>query len=219
MRGRVPRFLAVLWDADGTLLDSRLSIRETLNTVLKEKGQPLFTKAELDALIGRPLREILALKCSDAALIETMTQRYRATYGEVGWVTARLFAGLQELLWELRAAGVRLGVVTSKGQQEMERLLGDLGLQALFDVVVGDDDVRPLKPAAEPVLEACRRLGVAPAQAAMVGDTLFDVKSGKAAGAAAIGVTWGMQDAATLRSAGADRVVETVAALRRLLLG
>src|SRR5688500_18052054 len=93
---------AVLWDLDGTLLDSMLSIRETMNTVLAERGLPVFTRNELDALIGHPLRDILATKTKDLALVEAMAHRYRAAYNESGWVTVRVAEGLEELLVRLR---------------------------------------------------------------------------------------------------------------------
>ncbi|MEK6985903.1 MAG: HAD family hydrolase [Candidatus Thermoplasmatota archaeon] len=208
---------AILFDLDGTLLDSKTSIRETMNTVLAERGQPTFTKAELDALIGHPLRDILAKKCSDPAVVEAMTQRYRVAYNESGWVTVRLFDGLETLLRTLRGQGMPLGVVTSKGQQETEILLVDLGIANLFDTVVGDDDRRPLKPDPAPILEACQSLGVAPAEVVMVGDTTFDIRAAKAAGATAVGVLWGNHDAATLKGAGADRLVATTPELARLL--
>lgn len=217
----MPRRQAVLVDLDGTLLDSRLSIRETLNLVLAERGLPPFSREETDRLIGHPLRHILAQRTPDAAAVEAMTHRYRAAYNEVGWVTAQPYAGLPELLRELRRDGVALAAVTSKGQQETETLLFDLGLADVFDLVVGDDDVRPLKPDPAPVLEACRRLGVAPADAVMVGDTTFDVAAGRDAGAATIGVLWGIHDAATLRGAGATALARSprdlAATVRRLL--
>lgn len=217
----MPRRQAVLVDLDGTLLDSRLSIRETLNLVLAERGLPPFSREETDRLIGHPLRHILAQRTPDAAAVEAMTHRYRAAYNEVGWVTAQPYAGLPELLRELRRDGVALAAVTSKGQQETETLLFDLGLADVFDLVVGDDDVRPLKPDPAPVLEACRRLGVAPADAVMVGDTTFDVAAGRDAGAATVGVLWGIHDAATLRGAGATALARSprdlAATVRRLL--
>lgn len=217
----MPRRQAVLVDLDGTLLDSRLSIRETLNLVLAERGLPPFSREETDRLIGHPLRHILAQRTPDAAAVEAMTHRYRAAYNEVGWVTAQPYAGLPELLRELGRDGVALAAVTSKGQQETETLLFDLGLADVFDLVVGDDDVRPLKPDPAPVLEACRRLGVAPADAVMVGDTTFDVAAGRDAGAATVGVLWGIHDAATLRGAGATALARSprdlAATVRRLL--
>lgn len=208
---------AVLVDLDGTLLDSRLSIRDTLNTVLAERGLPPFSRAELDGLIGKPLRDILAMRSADVVAIEAMTHRYRAAYNETGWVTVDPFPGLVPLLRDLRAEGVLLGTVTSKGQQETETLLFDLGLGDLFDVIVGDDDERPLKPHPAPVLEACRLLGVVPADAIMVGDTTFDMGSARAAGAQSVGVLWGIHDAATLRGAGATALARTPADLAREL--
>jgi phosphoglycolate phosphatase-like HAD superfamily hydrolase len=108
---------AVLWDLDGTLLDSKLSIRDTMNTVLAERGLPVFTRDELDALIGHPLRDILATKTKDRAVVEAMTHRYRAAYNESGWVTVRVAEGLLPLLERLRQDGVRTAVVTSKGRR------------------------------------------------------------------------------------------------------
>lgn len=213
----------MLVDLDGTLLDSRLSIRETLNTVLAERGLPPFSRDETDQLIGHPLRHILAQRTTDAAAIEAMTHRYRAAYNEVGWTTVGTFPGFVDLLRDLRMAGVPLAVVTSKGQQETETLLFDLGLGDLFDAVVGDDDVRPLKPDPAPVREACRLLGVDVQDAIMVGDTTFDIEAARGAGAQSIGVLWGIHAEATLRGAGASAVAGTMAHLdrhlRRLLEG
>jgi phosphoglycolate phosphatase len=208
---------AVLWDLDGTLLDSTLSIRETMNLVLAERGLPPFTRAELDALIGQPLRHILATKTKDAAVVEAMTHRYREAYNETGWVTVRVGEGLLDLVRDLRAAGVHQGIVTSKGQRETETLLTDLGIAQLFDAVVGDDDLRPLKPDPEPVREALRQLDVAPSAAVMVGDTRFDAEAARAAGVACIGVLWGMGSEASLRAAGAAVTVDDAAALAKVL--
>jgi 2-phosphoglycolate phosphatase len=207
----------VLWDLDGTLLDSKLSIRETMNTVLAERGLPVFTKAELDALIGHPLRDILATKTEDKAVVESMALRYRYAYNESGWVTVRVAEGLEDLLLRLRQQGVKTGVVTSKGQYETETLLADLGVAHLFDAVVGDDDARPLKPDPAPVVEALRLLGVEAGRAVMVGDTTFDVGAAKGAGVACVGVLWGTHDRATLLKAGADAVVSDAAGLAKAL--
>lgn len=210
-----PRRRAVLVDLDGTLLDSKLSIRDTLNAVLAERGLGPFSRGDMDQLIGRPLREILATRTTDPTAIEAMTHRYRAAYNETGWVTVDPFPGLVPLLRDLRAQGIATGTVTSKGQLETETLLFDLGLADLFDVIVGDDDVRPLKPDPAPVREACRLLGVDPADAVMVGDTTFDVASARAAGAACVGVLWGIHDARTLREAGAIALAKNAADLAR----
>src|SRR5690242_4828246 len=88
---------AVLWDLDGTLLESKQSIRECMNRVLAEKGRPTFTPAELDQLIGRPLREILATKAPPEE-VDAMALRYRVVYNESGWVTVTIHDGLVDLI-------------------------------------------------------------------------------------------------------------------------
>lgn len=207
----------MLVDLDGTLLDSRLSIRETLNTVLAERGLPPFSREDTDRLIGHPLRHILAQRTDDAQAIEAMTHRYRAAYNEVGWITVGTYPGFVELLRDLRTQDVPLAVVTSKGQHETETLLFDLGLGDLFDAVVGDDDVRPLKPDPAPVREACRLLGVATNDAIMVGDTVFDIGAARDAGARSVGVLWGIHAAPALRDAGATALAQDVRQLGREL--
>lgn len=214
---RTIRRRAVLFDLDGTLLESRLSIRDTLNRVLAENRLQPFTRADMDRLIGTPLRGILAERTGDAALIEAMAHRYRAAYNETGWVTVTIFPGLLDIIHGLRRRGVLVATVTSKGQQETETLFADLGITDLFDCVVGDDDVRPLKPDPAPVVAACEKLGVPPEAAVMVGDTTFDIHSARAAGAYAVGVLWGIHDRATLQAAEADATVADAPALAKLL--
>lgn len=212
----VPR-CAVLVDLDGTLLESRLSIRDTLNRVLAEHRLAPFSADEMNRQIGRPLRDILSDRSQDATLVEALTHRYRAAYNETGWVTVQVIPGFVALLQSLRRDGIALACVTSKGQQETETLLLDLGLGDLFDAIVGDDDRRPLKPDPAPVLAACQAVQVAPACAIMLGDTSYDVRAARAAGASAIGVLWGIHAAPTLREAGADATVATVPELERAL--
>ncbi len=209
---------ALLWDVDGTLLESRTSIRSTMNAVLAEGGHAPFTRAELDGLIGRPLREILGVRVPDPVVVETMVHRYRSLYNESGWVTDRFHDGVLELTERLRRRGWAIGVVTSKGQGETETLMADLGVLHLLDAVVGDDDRRPLKPDPAPVLEACRRIGVPPERAAMVGDTHFDVRSARSAGAHAVGVLWGLGTRESLLEAGAEALAADARALERHLL-
>jgi phosphoglycolate phosphatase len=212
---------AALFDLDGTLVDSNLSIRSTMNAVLAERGLAPFAKAELDGLIGQGLRAILAQRFPAPGPrpgdLDRMTLRYRAIYMESGWAMAEVYPGLEDAIGRLRGAGWRVGVVTNKGQAETETMLRDLGVARLFDAAVGDDDVRPLKPDPAPVVEACRRLGAGPTEAVMVGDTRFDVQAAHGAGLPCIGVTWGNGTRASLVAAGAEAIVDDVKGLERAL--
>lgn len=177
------------FDLDGTIVEPGGSIRHALDAAVRHGGLKPFAKDEV--LIGMPLRDILRTRTDDTAAIEEMVEVFRDTHMNESWKRVRYHEGFPEVIQEVRAAGFRTAIVTTKGEQESVRLMEGLGIVDLWDTIVGDDDVRPLKPDPAPVIAACRRLGVHPRQAIMIGDTSFDVDAGKAAGAWTIGVTWG----------------------------
>ncbi len=206
----------VLWDLDGTLLDPNGSIRGTINRVLEEAGFAAFDPGEV--LVGMPLREILHLRTQDPARIEAMVERYREVFTTHSWRLVRFYPGMKELLGLLHERGVPQAIVTTKGEGEATQLLRDLDILHLFDTVVGDDDVRPLKPDPAPLVAACGRLGLRPRDAVMVGDTVYDVAAAKAAGAYAIGVLWGHGTRPGHEQEGADWIVEDAQALETALM-
>lgn len=201
---------AVLWDLDGTLLEPNGSIRRALEEAVRHGGFPGFRDDEV--LIGMPLRDILLTRTDDAAAIESMVQRFREVSFDTAWRMVRWHAGFPGVLERLQGRGVRQAIVTTKGEEEATVLLEKLDATPWFDAIVGDDDERPLKPDPAPVLEALRRLGVAPNDAVMVGDTRYDVEAGRAAGCHTIGVAWG-HGSGSHGVAGADRVVDSPDAL------
>lgn len=180
---------AILWDMDGTLLNPNGSIRDALDAALRFGGFAPFAPEEV--LIGMPLRDILHKRTNDAAAIEAMVEEFRRISYEEAWRMVAWYDGVRKTVAWCREQGWKTAVVTTKGEHEADLLLRNLGDRDLFDAVVGDDDVRALKPDPAPVLEACARVGVAPSDAVMVGDTRYDVEAGHAAGCATIGVAWG----------------------------
>lgn len=202
----------VCFDLDGTLLDPHGSIRTAIDAVVEWAGYGTF--AEDEVLIGMPLRQILRLRTDDEEEIEAMVHRYREVYLQTAWQSARWIPGTLEVVKDLHAAGVRTAIVTTKGEREAVELLGRLDVLRYFDVVIGDDDVRPLKPDPAPVLAACGRLGRRASDACMVGDTVYDIAAGHKAGAYTIGVLWGHGAHADLGAAGADAVVSDAEGLR-----
>lgn len=179
----------VCFDLDGTLLDPRGSIRAAIDGALEAHGYGAFAEDEL--LIGMPLRDILHLRSKDPAEVEAMVRRFRDLYTSDTWRLAHFIPGTLEVVRRLRDAGLQTAIVTTKGEQEAVDLLENLQVAACFDTIVGDDDVRPTKPDPAPVIAACGRLGRHPRDACMVGDTVFDIEAGRAAGAYTIGVRWG----------------------------
>ncbi len=177
------------FDLDGTLLDPGGSIRASIDCAVDAGGFERFKPEEV--LIGMPLRDILRTRTQDALLIERMVDAFREHYVEEAWRLVKWYPGVQAAVETLRAEGMQTAIVTTKGEEEAHRLMENIGATDLWDTIVGDDDVRPLKPDPAPVVAACGRLGRRPDSAVMVGDTSYDVDAGRAAGAWTIGVRWG----------------------------
>jgi pyrophosphatase PpaX len=184
---------AVLFDLDGTLADTvPLILRCYRHTMKEHKGEELP-----DALwvrnIGKPLRVSMADFTSDPDEIERMVGTYVAFQRTVHDDMVKGFPGAVEAITELRARGVPVGVVTSKGREMTARTLGCSGLAEILDVLVTADDVRNGKPDPEPVLKALVELGIEgpPEHALFVGDSPHDLVAGRAAGVRTAAVSWG----------------------------
>ncbi|MGN6362214.1 MAG: HAD family hydrolase [Thermomicrobiales bacterium] len=180
---------AVLFDLDGTLLDSvELIVQSYTHAVTTHLGGPVDRDGVL-ATIGLPLGPILeALAPGQGALL---LETYRAYMSEHHDRMARLFPGAGETLRALRARGYQLGIVTSKSRASARLAFDLFALETLVDVTVCFDEVSRPKPAPDPLLAAAARLGVAPAACLYVGDTPHDMQAAQAAGMCAVAAPWG----------------------------
>ena len=183
------RFRTVLFDLDGTVIDSGAiilaSFRHATRTVLARE----IPDAELAARVGGSnLYE--QMRAIDPGRVEELVEAYR-THNEPLHAGLRSCGGVEPVLETLRRQGRTLGIVTAKRRATVALAFAVLPLEPLFDVVVTAEDTERHKPDPEPVLAALERLGVAPDDAAYVGDSPFDVRAAKGAGAFAIAVTWG----------------------------
>jgi pyrophosphatase PpaX len=184
------RFPVVLFDLDGTLIDSGpiilASMRHASLTVLGLEPD----EERVRAAIGGP-GLIAQMRDLDPDRVDDLVAAYRA-HNEPLHATLEAFEGIFEMLAELDRRGHRLGIVTAKRVATVELAFERFPLlRDLSEVLVGAEDTQRHKPDPEPVLEALRRLGAAPEDAAYVGDSPFDIRAGKAAGAFAIAVGWG----------------------------
>ena len=183
------RYPAVLFDLDGTLIDSGAiilaSFRHATQTVLRRE----IPDAELAALVGGSNIHD-QMRSIDAAQVDELVRVYRE-HNEPLHDELEAFEGIEHVLAELKREGRRLGIVTAKRRQTVELAFAVLPLERYFDVVVTSDMTERHKPDPEPVLKALERLGVEPGEAAFVGDSPFDVASGKAAGVFTVAVAWG----------------------------
>jgi pyrophosphatase PpaX len=209
------RFPVVLFDFDGTIVDSAAviedSFRHTVATVL---GREL-DRAELPVIFRAGALEA-QMTLLDPGRVPDLTSVYRAAYAE-RHERVQAFPGMIALLETLRAEGRRLGIVSSKRTAMVELAFGLLPL-GHFDVIVGAEDTERQKPDPLPLLHALERLGASPQEAVYVGDAPVDVECARAAGIHALAVTWGglfpvAQTLAAQPDAVAHRVEELLALL------
>ena len=186
---------AVLCDLDGTLVDSAEDLRAALNELLAELGRDPVGAEEIKTMIGDGvgtlIERALASRGGHPCDAARLVPRFLALYEPNAARSTRPYPGVPETLSALRAHGLRVAVVTNKPDAATRAILATLGLAPLVEVVVGGDTAPERKPHPAPVRLALARLGVAAADAVMVGDNHHDVSAARAAGVRAIAVTYG----------------------------
>ncbi|MBL8803096.1 MAG: HAD-IA family hydrolase [Planctomycetes bacterium] len=198
-----------LFDLDGTLIDSIELIRQSYAHTLRVHRNfepPLEFWIEG---LGRPLRWQFAHFSADSAEIEAMVATYRAYNLAHHDAMIRAFDGAVEAVAQLKARGVKLGIVTSKMHAGALRGLKHCGFEGLFDAVIGADNVDEHKPHPAPVRAALAQLGASAERAVMVGDSPHDLSSGRAAGAFTAAVAWGPFPPERLLATAPDYWLET----------
>ena len=212
----MPRFGTVLFDLDGTVVDTRELIRQShRHAVTSVLGRDM-PDDELLANVGRPLIEQMAAFDEDRAqqLLEAQRAWNHAHTAEL----IRSYPGVGQMLAGLKAAGCQTGVVTSKSGPTVQLAFDALPEVAdHIDVLVAVEDTPVHKPGPDPVLLALSRLGADAADACYVGDAPFDIAAGRAAGVTTVGVTWGFFPREAISDA--DVVIDQVPALEAYLMG
>ena len=212
------RYEAVIFDLDGTLLDSVAVVVRTLQETRAAHGLGPVDEAAVRALIGLPLRQMVGMLSGPGEDADALTVTYRDRYGPTAEAHEGLFPELLPLLVDLRQGGCRLGIATGKSQRGAVSAAGRhrLGhwVQAVHGIVPGT----PGKPAPDVLLRALDALEVAPERCVFVGDTTYDVEVGRGAGVPVVGVAWGVHPPEALLAAGAVALARTPAELRALLL-
>ena len=186
----------VIFDLDGTLLHSARHVTAATNAALQlARLRPLSDAAVGRYLIGEPLPVLLShavlMAGWDDGQMAAMVDAYRAAYGAVRHTPADLYDGVVVVLQRLRAAGVIMAICTNKARVPTQQALADTGLADYFAVVCCGDDPHPAKPDPAPVQYILRHLGVAAADAVMVGDGPHDRTAADAAGVAFCAALWG----------------------------
>jgi pyrophosphatase PpaX len=206
------RFPVVLFDLDGTVIDSGAIILASMRHAAREVLGAEVADEELMAAVGGPGLEAQMRALAPDRVDELVTV-YRA-HNEPLHDELACCAGMEDVLVRLKDEGHRLGIVTAKRRKTVELAFARLPIEHLFETVVGGDETEHHKPHPEPLLLALERLGARPEEAAYVGDAPFDVKAANAAGLYAVAVSWGgIHARERLEAEAPDALVDTPEAL------
>ena len=209
--------MLILFDLDGTLIDSEIGILTGVRHSLASVGADAPDDSILRSWIGPPLRVSFGeLLNGDKERVETAVAAYTQRFLDVGWSEHTVYPGIPELISALAGAGHRLAVVTSKVRPHADRIIAHLPFGEAFDRIYAPDPSTSRSEKAEMITAALNDFDHVVDDAFMVGDRHFDIKGAVANGVRGIGVLWGFGDREELEAAGAWRVVEKPADIAAL---
>lgn len=193
------KYKLVIFDLDGTLLDTLDDLSAAVNHAMQQRGFPLHTRDEYMKMVGHGARNLMSQALpmehkDDEALIDAALADFRTYYNAHIEVYTKPFPGIQELIAALHQEGVLLAVASNKFQEGTEHLIKEFFPEIPFVAVLGNRQGFPLKPDPEVVGEVLRKAGIPQDQAVMVGDSDTDMETAANGGIQGIAVNWGYRD-------------------------
>lgn len=216
------KFKAIIFDLDGTLLDTLPDIYKSVNIALGCMGYPLVDYDVVKGGINRGSRHLIksvvpqSVRCDEEAVDNTL-QAYTKAYAEHYNDSTKPYAGIGDVLCRLKDHGFRLAVISNKPHRFVCELTKAY-FSNVFDVVIGQGEF-PAKPDPKATIAAAERMGGAAAKYVFCGDSDVDMATAAAAGMTSIGVCWGYRSEGKLISAGADHIVRSAEELFSIVTG
>lgn len=210
-------FRTVLFDLDGTLVDSIELIVQAADHAFTTVMGTSPPRAEILSGIGKPLMTQFGAYARNAAELEQLVQAYRTWQLAHHDALTRPYDGVNDTVEWLSGDGRALAVVTSKIEPLAHRALQHVGLDHCFPLVVGIESTTRHKPDPDPLLFAMERLGASASDSVYVGDSPFDLRAARSAGIASVAVTWGAFEEDTLRAESPTAIARSATELRTLL--
>lgn len=213
------KYKLVLFDLDGTILDTLGDLCDSVNFALASAGFPARTLDEVRRFVGNGILKLVERALpdgSDLAAIDRVYETFKAYYRDHCAIKTAPYAGIPELLASLGASGVKLAVVSNKADFAVQSLC-ERYFEGVFDYAVGERAGIRRKPAPDSVNEVLDHFGIGCAEALYIGDSEVDVETAKNAGIDCIAVDWGFRDAALLRASGARCIASDAGQLERMI--
>lgn len=203
---------AVIFDLDGTLLDSIHSIKYCADRALAPLGYGPFSEKQYQYFVGDGVvnlikRALAAGGDTEGRHLDEVLARYRELFAVDCMYEVKPYDGIPELLQKLRESGLRLAVLSNKPHAETLRVIGALFGTDSFEVIQGQMDGVPIKPDPAGVFGILRKLDLLPEELLYLGDTATDMETGKGAGAFTVGALWGFRTREELEESHADAII------------
>lgn len=212
-------YTSVLFDLDGTLLDTLGDLTAAMNRTLTRHGLPERTRQQMRTALGNGARRLMELSVpagTDGALFETLLAEYNADYAAHCRMETAPYPGIDALLQQLHAQGRKLAIVSNKPDEAVRALRTEFFADTV-PIAVGEKQGIRRKPAPDTLLTAMAQLGAERTSTVYVGDSEVDIATARAAGLPCISVLWGFRDRDVLEQAGAQQFAANAGELARLL--
>lgn len=214
------RFNAVIFDLDGTLINTLDDLANSANYMLKYYGYPQFEVDDYKYKVGNGIRKLVERSLPEehrtSGEIDEAYNIFMPYYNEHSLDNTRPYDGIDRLLCDLREKGIKIGVVTNKAHEAAVKILNRL-LPDRFDVIYGQHEGVPTKPDPTSTLTVMSKLGTTPEQCVFMGDSGVDVQTACNSGAYAVGVLWGFRTKEELLENGAKAIIKAPCELLNLL--
>lgn len=216
----------ILFDLDGTMVDTVPDLTQAIDTMQAELGLPLRGEDKVRLWVGKGIDRLIKRALTDSgdgepdpALYERGRAIFMESYAARPYDKSRFYPGVKSFLDHLKTVDYRLGCITNKRSRFTDKLLQLLGIYDDFAIVLSGDTLPQRKPDPLPLIHAGERLGVMPDKMLMIGDSLTDVRAARAAGVDIVCVSYGYNEGRDIREAQPDRVVDSLAELVDFLPG
>jgi phosphoglycolate phosphatase len=215
------KFKCVIFDLDGTLVDTLGDIAGSMNHALEEGGFPTLSREVYATIVGTGLRNLARLALppakQDAKTVDTVYQGALDYYGKHPVDHSRVYPGMAELVAELQGKRIKTAVLSNKADAITQMVIGRLFPPNTFTIVLGERAGTPRKPDPASTWELVAELDSSPRETLFVGDSEVDLATAQAAECSFLGVSWGFRGRQILEAAGADRIIDHPAELMDLL--